>query len=56
MAEAERKGKREALRTFLQGRFGTLPEAVEQRIAAADVVQLDALLGRAAIVARPDEL
>jgi hypothetical protein len=50
------RGKREALRTVLRGRFGALPEAVEQRIAAADVDQLDALLGRAAAVARPDEL
>jgi hypothetical protein len=55
-ARGETRGKREALRTFLQGRFGTLPEAVEQRIAAADVDQLDVLLGRAAIVASPDEL
>jgi hypothetical protein len=38
--------KREALRMVLRGRFGALPEAVEQRIAAADVDQLDAFLGR----------
>jgi hypothetical protein len=56
MAQAESKGKREALRTVLQARFGSLPEAVEQRIAAADADQLDALIGRAAIVASPDEL
>ena len=56
MVRGEARGKREALRTVLQGRFGALPEAVEQRIAAADVNQLDALLGRAATVARPDEL
>src|SRR2546430_16329259 len=54
--EGRIEGKREALRTVLQGRFGTLPEAVEQRIAAADVDQLDAFIGRAATVARPDEL
>jgi hypothetical protein len=50
------EGKREALRMVLLGRFGALPEAVEQRIAAADMDQLDALLGRAATVTRPDEL
>jgi hypothetical protein len=56
VAQGEIRGKREALRTVLRGRFGALPEAVEQRIAAADVDQLDAFLGRAATVARPDEL
>ena len=56
VAQGEIRGKREALRMVLLGRFGALPEAVEQRIAAADVDQLDALLGRAAIVASPDEL
>ena len=55
-ATGEIRGKREALRMVLRGRFGALPEAVEQRIAAADGDQLDAFLGRAATVARPDEL
>ena len=55
-AIGEIRGKREAARTVLQARFGTLPDAVAQRIAAADVDQLDALIGRAAIVASPDEL
>jgi hypothetical protein len=54
--EREARAKRQALRTFVQARFGALPEAVEQRIAAADADQLDALIGRAAIVASPDEL
>jgi hypothetical protein len=54
--EREARAKRQALRTFLQARFGALPEAVEQRIAAADADQLDALIGRAASVASPDEL
>jgi len=44
------------LRTFLQARFGTLPDDVEQRIAAADLDQLDELIARAAIVERPDQL
>jgi hypothetical protein len=56
MAEAESKGKREALRTVLQARFGALPAAVEQRITAADADQLDALIGRAATIDSPDEL
>lgn len=50
MAEGEVKGKREALRTFLHMRFGALPKTLEQRIAMADAEQLDALVGRAAIV------
>jgi len=58
MAEAENrgemrgeiKGKREALLAILHTRFGTLPETLEQRIAMADADQLNALVGRAAIV------
>jgi hypothetical protein len=56
VAQGEIEGQRRALRTFLQGRFGTLPEAVEQRIAAANAEQLDVLIGRAAVVASLDEL
>jgi hypothetical protein len=55
-ARGEIRGKRQAVRTFLHARFGALPEAVEQRIAAADADQLDTLVSRAAIVASPDEL
>jgi hypothetical protein len=55
-ATGEIRGKRQAVRTVLQARFGSLPEAVEQRIAAADADQLDTLVSRAAIVASPDEL
>ena len=54
--EREARAKRQAVRTVLQARFGALPEAVEHRIAAADADQLDALIGRAAIVASPSEL
>jgi hypothetical protein len=50
------EGKRQILRTVLQARFGALPEAVEQRIAAADADQLNALASRAATVASLDEL
>lgn len=46
----EIKGKREALLAILHTRFGALPETLEQRIAMSDVEQLDALVGRAAIV------
>lgn len=52
----EAQAERRALRTFLQARFGTLPDDVEQRIAAADLDQLDELIARAAIVERPDQL
>ena len=54
--EREARAKRQALRTFLQARFGSLPEAIEQRIAAADADQLDALASRVATVASLDEL
>jgi hypothetical protein len=54
--EREAGAKRQALRTVLQARFGSLPEAVEQRITAADADQLDALIGRAATIDSPDEL
>jgi hypothetical protein len=50
------EGKRQILRTVLQARFGALPETIEQRIAAADADQLDALASRVATVASPDEL
>lgn len=60
MAEAEIKGQirgeSKALRKFLQARFGTLPESLEQRIDAASAEQLDALLDRAAIVDNLDAL
>jgi hypothetical protein len=55
-ATGEIRGKREMLRIFLRSRFGALPEAVEQRIAAADADQLDVLASRAATVSSPDEL
>lgn len=52
----EIKGKREALLTILHMRFGALPETLEQRIAMSDVEQLDALVGRAAIVTNLGDL
>jgi hypothetical protein len=55
-ATGEIRGKREMLRIFLRSRFGALPETIEQRIAAADADQLDALAGRAVTVASLDEL
>src|SRR5207245_4910311 len=42
--EREARAKRQAARTVLQARFGALSEAVEQRIAAAEVDQLAALI------------
>lgn len=55
-AQAEIKGKREALRTFLRMRFGPLPEAVEQRIAAATTEQIETLVSRAAVIESLDAL
>lgn len=44
------EGKREALRTILQERFGAVPQNVEQRIASASAEQLDVLIKRAVTV------
>ncbi len=54
--QIEARSERKALRTFLKTRFGAIPKAVQQRIDAADSVQLDALLERAATITRIDEL
>lgn len=39
-AKAELRGMRELLRTLLQARFGPLPEANAERLAAADAATL----------------
>jgi len=44
------EGKREALRRVLRGRFEAIPQALEQRIDAADSAHLDELLDRAITV------
>jgi len=55
-ARGEARGERLALRKVLQARFGSLPEPVERRIAAADARELESLLDAAAIAESLDEL
>lgn len=55
-ARGEIKGKRRALRAFLEARFGTLPVSVLQRIDAADEDQLDRFIVRAATIEKPEAL
>lgn len=54
--EGRQEGTRAAVRRVLRARFGAVPEAVEQRIAAADRAALDQLIERAAIVPAVDDL
>ncbi len=56
LVEGEVRGKREAIRTVLRSRFGSLPKAADRRIAAAPVDELDALVVRAGTVESIDEL
>jgi hypothetical protein len=55
-ARGELKGERRALRTFLETRFGALPEPVRQRIDAADADQLNRFVVHAATIDRPEDL
>jgi len=55
-AEARAEEKRAAVRAVLQARLGALPADIERRIATADVEDLNALLPRAALADRFDEL
>jgi len=55
LAEGEARGKRVSLRTFLEAKFGLLPDTIARRIAAADERELDALLVRAASVQSIDD-
>jgi len=50
------EGKREAVRAFLETRFGALPKSVRQRIDAADADQLDRFVVHAATIDRPEDL
>ena len=54
--EGRQEGTRAAVRRVLRARFGAIPVAVEQRIAAADRATLDQLIERAAIVPAVDDL
>lgn len=55
-ARGEARGERQALRLVLQTRFGTLPESIDQRIAAAERPELEALIARAATIESLDAL
>lgn len=50
--ESQLNGKRQALRLTARARFGEVPEALEQRVMAADEAGLDALLARMAQAAQ----
>jgi hypothetical protein len=54
--EGRMEAKREDLRDILRARFGVVPQALEERLAAADELTLKALIVRAATIASPDEL
>jgi len=54
--EGRQEGTRAAVRRVLRARFGAIPVAVEQRIAAADRATLDQLIERAAIVPAVNDL
>ncbi len=56
LEQGREEGKREALRRIVQARFRSVPEAVEQRIAAADRATLDQLIERAGVVPTVDDL
>ena len=54
--KGEIRGKRQAVRAFLEARFGALPQAVSRRIDAADADQLDRFVVHAATIDRPEDL
>jgi hypothetical protein len=56
LREGEDVGKRAALLTLLRSRFGTVPPALEARIAMARGTSLDALIAQAAIADRVELL
>ncbi len=56
LVETLTRGQRQALRVLLRARFGVLPQALEQRIAAADEEALNALIECAAATASLDGL
>jgi len=54
--EGREEGARETLRRFVEARFGVVPPALEQRIAAADRATLDQMVERAAVVQTVNDL
>jgi len=55
VAEGQERGKRETMRSILRARFGSLSQAVEQRIANADTAELDALIARVGVMTGIEE-
>jgi len=54
--EGRQEGLRAAARGVVRARFGSIPEAVERRIAAADEATLDQLIKRVVVVPTVDDL
>jgi uncharacterized protein YfiM (DUF2279 family) len=55
-AQGMQEGQRAMLRRMARARFGSLPEALERRIAEADQATLDLFADRLGAVSSPDEL
>jgi len=56
LVEGRQEGARKLLRSVLESRFSIIPPSLEQRIATADVDELDELARRAAIVERVEDM
>jgi len=54
--EGRVEGKRATLLRLVQGRFGSLPPALDERIAAGDEVVLDEMIDRVVVAARIEDL
>jgi hypothetical protein len=50
------EARRTSLRTFLQTRYGSIPKTLEQRIGAADMEALYAMIACAAVAERIDDV
>ncbi len=50
------EGRQASLRRVLRSRFGTIPDSLEQRIAAATMAELDDLIDRAVLVGHIQDL
>ncbi len=55
-AKGYAEGRTEALLKMLKGRFGPVPCTIEERIYAADISELDRMIGKAVAVPTPDAL
>jgi hypothetical protein len=54
--EGRLEAKREAVREVVRARFGTVPQALEERLATADEATLNTLIQRAATAPSTDQL